>query len=226
MKMKMYPYEDMPEYACRNIENKNRTIKNMTFGLDELVIEENFFNCSFIGCTFLTDKIISSMYINCHFQDCIFTTSNKLKTGDKLPFSNTIYASCSFLKCCFNEHMGCYETMNRCIFEKTTLKDSVLNGYHLVDVHFKNCVIRNLSLQHSTMPLILMKDCNIDEMDLAETKIGCISFAGGSQKNIVWDNASVLSLEHDDTEGDFNNIKIKSDSSIPDFTFRSSEKKW
>lgn len=224
--MLIYPYNDFPEHACREIENKNRIIKNSNFGLEEPVVREKFFNCSFVDCRFFTDKIISSVYINCHFQNCIFSSSNKINEGEPYPFPNTIYSSCSFSKCCFNKHKAAYETMNCCIFKKTTFKNTELCGYHLVDVHFKNCTIRDLSFDHSVIPLILIKDCNTDELNLSNTKIGCLNFHGGSQKNIIWENAEILNLEMCDTEGDFNNDTAKHSISIPDFSFRTSDNKW
>lgn len=211
----MYPYKEIDEYAKKEIENINVAFNDLEFGREDAVRNEKFFNCKFVGCTFLVDQIVLTEFENCHFLNCIFTVSAKA-SKEKYVFSNTSYFHCSFLKCSFLEVKSCYEFMKECIFEQTIFRKTKLEGYLLSDVHFKHCIMSEFSLANSVAPLLLFKDCKItDRVDIRETKIGSLSLVGVEKESLLWTNTEIMNVDFGTGQSKLFNPDNKVE--IPDF---------
>lgn len=209
----------MPEDSCRDIEHQNRVIHGAAFGPKDVLLEEKFFNCSFIGCEFYIDQMISTIFMNCHFQGCSFHTYKRPDGEGKLPFSNIIFNTCSFRECGFSEFYACYGIMTNCIFEKTEFRDVIMAGFHLSDLHLKNCQINDLSFRSATIPLMLLKDCASSGLDFSHAKVCSLTFTSGRHNDVNLQDAEVISLKTEKVEGGFCGTICES-LSAPDFNFQ------
>ncbi len=215
----IYPYTDMPQDSCRDFEHQNRVIRNAQFGPKDDILEERFFNCSFIDCEFYIDQMLSTVFLNCHFQGCSIHTYKRPDDDGKLPFSNTIFTTCSFRECEFSEFYACYGVMTNCIFDTTNFRDVVMAGFHLSDFHMKNCQINNLSFRSATIPLMMVKDCTSTGLDFTHARVCSLTFAYGRHDEVNLQDAEVHSLKSDHSKGDFCGV-IKETICAPDFDFQ------
>lgn len=215
----IYPYNPLPEDSCRDFEHKNRVIKGAVFGPKDDILEEKFFNCSFIDCEFYMDQMISTVFLNCHFQGCSFHTYKRPDDEGKLPFSNIIFTTCSFRECGFTQLYACYGVMTNCIFDKTEFRDVIMAGFLLSDLHLKNCQINELSFRSATIPLMMLKDCTSSGLDLSHAKVCSLTITSGRHNRVNLQDTEIISLKTEKVEGDFCGT-ICENPSIPDFNFQ------